>query len=77
MSFRIEDRENNDSKLVLHNKVVIGEIYKEADGYYVFDFLLKTRNGGYYSQRFFEFVTSTLQELNKEWDYKVKTRMHA
>lgn len=50
---------------VMFGKLLIGEIYPEVDGYYVF---LPIKEGGYWSGWVLKTIYNKLEELNKAWD---------
>jgi len=52
------------------NGVKLGYAYAEVDGYYVF--VPETRNG-FWSSYTLRMIAERLDELNAEWDLKVKT----
>lgn len=54
------------------NGKIIGEIYQEVDGYYVFAFV--DYQGGYLDSEFFLFVAEKLKELNRDWAKKQDNR---
>tara|TARA_R110000823_G_C15952958_1_gene502536 strand:+ start:17439 stop:17672 length:234 start_codon:yes stop_codon:yes gene_type:complete len=51
-----------------NNNALLGELYKEVDGFYVFEFDLHRTVAGCFPQRFFEEVAFKLKELNKGWE---------
>ena len=60
----------NTSFEVFANKTVVGEIYQEVDGFYVFIFVGATQ--GYFPQEFFTFVSDELRTLNKAWEKDIE-----
>jgi hypothetical protein len=58
--------------LVFHGDMPIGNIYKEVDGYYVFNF---TGGDGCYPQEFFFYVGEELMKLNQDWDDVLKKEL--
>lgn len=58
-----------------NNKVHIGEIFKEVDGFYVFEFSLKRQLVGVFNQRFFKVMSDKLYELNKDWEEELSKNL--
>ena len=50
------------------NSALIGEVYREVDGYYVF---WPVWSGGSWSEGFCRSMADKLQELNKDWHEQV------
>lgn len=55
----------NAYEVEVQNGPLLGDIYKEVDGYYVFAPLMK---GGYWPEWFLRGIADKLAEMNKEWD---------
>ena len=58
-------KEGTNRAVYLRN-ILIGDIYAEVDGYYVFEPNIK--HGGYWPQWLLQFLCEKLDELNKEVD---------
>lgn len=51
------------------NGALLGEFYREVDGYYVFLPLLR---GGFWDQYVLQELSEKLLELNREWDEQIQ-----
>jgi len=59
-----------DKKEVFYqNGVLLGTVYREIDGYYVF---LPKYNGGYWKAFIMKAIADKIDGLNKGWDEEVK-----
>lgn len=62
-----------DDKRLMMNNVYVGDVYKEVDGYYVFEPARNTKffSGSWKSHNLRE-IADFLDNLNAEWDAEVQ-----
>lgn len=54
------------------NGVLMGHVYREMDGYWVFDDYLSAKRGGFKSQESLLAIGQLLWKMNREWDETVR-----
>lgn len=62
-----------DNNCVIMNRLCIGEIHKEVDGYYVFTF---ARRPGAWTSNNLKEIADFLDNLNAEWDAEVQAHFN-
>ena len=60
---------NDIGRLIYGDKVDIGSVYREVDGYMVY---VPNDNSGFFNEYTLRMIADFLEEQNKEWDDKIK-----
>lgn len=72
ITFNYRDLQNVNEIEVYYNTILLGDIYKEVDGFFVFSFNCDLRREGFWTEYVFLTIGNKLKELNNEWNEQIE-----